>query len=457
MTCSSCSNIQCYVCSKSCDYSHFNDTRRGGKTGNCELFDEAEGGIDARHQREVNAAEEAARKKIQEEFKDLNPEYLNFKESEKVKEDQAKRRKSAGCPLETNDIFADDYTEARGPRFGHMARLNVGDMGRRERIRDRLREAAVREAAGHMPPPFGAQFLEPLPQFGGAPRDPPIDGPVPQPMLEANLLLEEAVRREERLFDNMNMHGRNDEDRRIAEQRVHDRDRIVANQNAQNAAAGRVQDLADFNRAVIEQQLQMEEDRLRVGRQRQEQIRQQQREQMQRHQRELDQRLRQRQELGLEHEPFAARFQREMNNRLKTIRGPGDIAALPGLDYPAPAPQPDGHPAIANRRGVQVEGLFGELVEAAGNQEYAIHRAAIPDLPPGNLPGAIHEPGRPATPSLDQRRGGRGDPISLVSPAGKADMIDLTVDDNDEVNRRFEDALAWQDVQDAMAWDGLHD
>lgn len=90
MTCTKCGNIQCYVCSKSCDYSHFNDTRRGGKSGNCDLFDKE--GVEARHQAEVKAAEEEARKKVQEEHKDLDPELLQFKESEKVKQDEARKQ-----------------------------------------------------------------------------------------------------------------------------------------------------------------------------------------------------------------------------------------------------------------------------------------------------------------------------------------------------------------------------
>lgn len=98
MTCTKCGNIQCYVCSKSCDYAHFNDTRRGGKTGNCDLFD-AEGGVEARHQAEVRAAEEEARKKVQEEYEGLNPELLEFKESERVKQDEAnKQKRESGYP-----------------------------------------------------------------------------------------------------------------------------------------------------------------------------------------------------------------------------------------------------------------------------------------------------------------------------------------------------------------------
>lgn len=40
MTCTKCRNVQCYVCSESCSYQHFDDSRRGGKVGNCPLFDD---------------------------------------------------------------------------------------------------------------------------------------------------------------------------------------------------------------------------------------------------------------------------------------------------------------------------------------------------------------------------------------------------------------------------------
>ena len=40
MTCTrnGCFNIQCYVCSKSCSYDHFNDPGRGGKPGNWYVY-----------------------------------------------------------------------------------------------------------------------------------------------------------------------------------------------------------------------------------------------------------------------------------------------------------------------------------------------------------------------------------------------------------------------------------
>ncbi|CAI0652538.1 unnamed protein product [Colletotrichum noveboracense] len=62
MTCTrlGCRNVQCYVCSKSCDYSHFDDSSRGGKKGNCPLFEKTE----VRHEKEVRKAEEDARQKV---------------------------------------------------------------------------------------------------------------------------------------------------------------------------------------------------------------------------------------------------------------------------------------------------------------------------------------------------------------------------------------------------------
>lgn len=62
MTCTKCRNVQCYICHKSCEYSHFDDKRRGGKEGNCPLFDN----LEARHDAEVRAAEEKARQELTE-------------------------------------------------------------------------------------------------------------------------------------------------------------------------------------------------------------------------------------------------------------------------------------------------------------------------------------------------------------------------------------------------------
>lgn len=90
MSCPKCRNLQCYICSKSCDYAHFNDPKRGGKEGNCPLFDEQ--GIEARHLEEVNNAEKAARSKVLEENTDINAALLEFKTSKTVQEDEERRR-----------------------------------------------------------------------------------------------------------------------------------------------------------------------------------------------------------------------------------------------------------------------------------------------------------------------------------------------------------------------------
>ncbi|KAF9762027.1 hypothetical protein IL306_003583 [Fusarium sp. DS 682] len=96
MTCTrqGCGNVQCYVCSKSCDYDHFNDERRGGKQGNCPLFESAE----ERHENEVNEAEKAAKKKVLEENPELAsaPELLDFNMSEKVMSDDKRRKNRFG-------------------------------------------------------------------------------------------------------------------------------------------------------------------------------------------------------------------------------------------------------------------------------------------------------------------------------------------------------------------------
>lgn len=62
ITCTRCGTLNCYVCRQTVkDYSHFNDKNRGGRTGQCPLFDES---VEQRHQVEAQNAEEAARNKV---------------------------------------------------------------------------------------------------------------------------------------------------------------------------------------------------------------------------------------------------------------------------------------------------------------------------------------------------------------------------------------------------------
>lgn len=92
MTCTRCGHKQCYICSVDIiGYEHFNDPNRGGKVGNCELFDNHE----VRHENEIAAAAAAARAKILAKNPDLTPEALEIKLSEKVKAADAARIKAA--------------------------------------------------------------------------------------------------------------------------------------------------------------------------------------------------------------------------------------------------------------------------------------------------------------------------------------------------------------------------
>ncbi|KAF9874635.1 ring finger domain-containing protein [Colletotrichum karsti] len=96
MTCTrpGCRNVQCYICSKSCDYTHFNDRTRGGKEGNCPLFEP----IQERHDKEVQEAETRTRQKVMENNPDLDEDLLKFNLSEeasktqKEEKDKLKRR-----------------------------------------------------------------------------------------------------------------------------------------------------------------------------------------------------------------------------------------------------------------------------------------------------------------------------------------------------------------------------
>ncbi|KLU82613.1 hypothetical protein MAPG_01685 [Magnaporthiopsis poae ATCC 64411] len=93
MTCTraGCHNVQCYICHKSCDYGHFNDVSRGGKSGNCPLFES----VEKRHNDEVLAAEAKARQEVAEANPDVAAELLEIMVSQKVKEDDRRRRKAS--------------------------------------------------------------------------------------------------------------------------------------------------------------------------------------------------------------------------------------------------------------------------------------------------------------------------------------------------------------------------
>ncbi|KAK4448025.1 ring finger protein [Podospora aff. communis PSN243] len=96
MTCTAvgCRNVQCYVCSKSCDYAHFDDTTRGGKKGQCPLFDS----VEQRHEDEVRAAELKAREQVAQENPNIDAEAFQFNFSERVKQDEERRKANNPAP-----------------------------------------------------------------------------------------------------------------------------------------------------------------------------------------------------------------------------------------------------------------------------------------------------------------------------------------------------------------------
>lgn len=95
MTCPSCQNVQCYICSETLKgYEHFSqhpggEARLGGK---CPLYDN----LEERHEREVKAAEDAARAQVVANNPDVTAEDLEIKMSDAVKNATADRIRRAG-------------------------------------------------------------------------------------------------------------------------------------------------------------------------------------------------------------------------------------------------------------------------------------------------------------------------------------------------------------------------
>ena len=92
MTCPSCQNLQCYVCSESLkNYDHFDSAPgravNGATAKKCPLYDN----VEERHEREVKAAEEAARADVVAENPDVTLDDLEFKLSDAVKKSTANR------------------------------------------------------------------------------------------------------------------------------------------------------------------------------------------------------------------------------------------------------------------------------------------------------------------------------------------------------------------------------
>ncbi|KAL8298233.1 hypothetical protein RB597_006878 [Gaeumannomyces tritici] len=119
MTCTraGCHNVQCYVCHKSCTYNHFDDASRGGKSGNCPLFES----VEKRHSDEVLAAEAKARQEVAQANPEVDAEFLDIMVSDRVKHDEDQRRQASDArhPPERG------LNVARHVRLRHMMYGNI--------------------------------------------------------------------------------------------------------------------------------------------------------------------------------------------------------------------------------------------------------------------------------------------------------------------------------------------
>ncbi|KAF3064071.1 hypothetical protein GL218_01990 [Daldinia childiae] len=117
--CTKCRTMQCYVCRQTIkDYRHFDDSSRGGKNGQCPLFDKTE----ERHQQEVQQAEEKARQRMLEDNTNITEDALKINISEEVLRDDQKRRKGnlgQGAP----GIPAAEFLNNMNNRIDQLQRL----------------------------------------------------------------------------------------------------------------------------------------------------------------------------------------------------------------------------------------------------------------------------------------------------------------------------------------------
>lgn len=190
MTCSSCGNVQCYVCSKNVEgsYRHFEEPRpRDVKK--CPLYDN----VEERHEKEVKEAEAATRAAIVAENPDVSAEDLEIKMSDAVKNAEQKRiqagRVAPGMagymppPLPPgmagvfDGLFAMDGEDGdagfgRFPGAYRARRMHQQRQRQQEAVRLRMQAmraggpAAAAAPAPVPPPGFAARMQGYIPVFG---------------------------------------------------------------------------------------------------------------------------------------------------------------------------------------------------------------------------------------------------------------------------------------------------
>ncbi|KAI1804948.1 hypothetical protein F4811DRAFT_250097 [Daldinia bambusicola] len=157
--CTKCSTMQCYVCRQTITgYAHFDDARRGGKSGQCPLFDKTE----ERHEQEVQQAEEKARLKMLQDNADITEEVLQINLSDQVREDDQKRKKENIPPQPQLHLDPAVYAN-------HMDIINrAREQARQPRQPVANNHPIPRDVPPHPYPPVYPR-VHPLPQpLGGA-------------------------------------------------------------------------------------------------------------------------------------------------------------------------------------------------------------------------------------------------------------------------------------------------
>ncbi|KAI1779667.1 hypothetical protein F4818DRAFT_436970 [Hypoxylon cercidicola] len=97
ISCPKCGTKHCYVCRQTVtSYDHFNNVDRGGRVGQCPLFDNTE----ERHHAEVQRAEEAARRKVAQDNPTIAADAFSLKVSDGVEQDELRRRQNSQTPFE---------------------------------------------------------------------------------------------------------------------------------------------------------------------------------------------------------------------------------------------------------------------------------------------------------------------------------------------------------------------
>lgn len=175
MTCPSCGNRQCYVCSTSItDYNHFEGGRGavvpapGIKAKKCPLYDN----VEERHEREIKAAADAEKAKIIVDNPDMAPDDMEIKVSDAVQkatQDRMKRARGPGGGGGGYEVYGAERQQLAGPmqQIVDLQRVVAVAAEQRRQARRVRRPARLRPVLPPLqlpppPPPAPATIAPPL-------------------------------------------------------------------------------------------------------------------------------------------------------------------------------------------------------------------------------------------------------------------------------------------------------